>query len=201
MHKLQVPLSAEAMRQMSAGDMIFISGTVVTARDEAHKFLVQGIQGKLSGKERDAFERVSDYLRGGVIYHCGPIVSGADGAHRVVSAGPTTSIREEMYTADVVRTLGVRIVLGKGGMGEKTRAALVENGAVYASATGGAAVYLADRITSVDAVFMKDVFGDTEAMWVLTVNDLPATVTMDARGGDLHAAVRAASEGVLGSMR
>ncbi|MEK6795656.1 MAG: FumA C-terminus/TtdB family hydratase beta subunit [Spirochaetota bacterium] len=199
MRNISTPLSADTARTLSIGDQVFLSGTIVTARDEAHKFLVKGIQGTLTGKDREIFDRVSKHLKDGVIYHCGPIVSRTNDSYRVVSAGPTTSIREEMYMGDIIRSLGVRVIIGKGGMGENTKKTIADAGAVYVSATGGAAVYLADRIISVTDVFLKETLGEAEAMWVFTVKDFPATVTMDSKGADMHAAIRSASEKKLSS--
>jgi fumarate hydratase, class I len=110
----------------------------------------------------------------------------------VTAAGPTTSIREEPYQADVIKRYGVRAVVGKGGMGAKTLAALQDAGAVYLNAIGGAAQFYARTITSVDGVSLME-FGTPEAMWHLTVEDFPAIVTMDAHGQSLHRDVEQAS--------
>jgi fumarate hydratase class I len=122
---------------------------------------------------------------------------GPDGTGwRVTAAGPTTSIREEPYQADVIKRYGVRAVVGKGGMGAKTLAALREAGAVYLNAIGGAAQFYARTITSVDGVSLLE-FGTPEAMWHLTVEDFPAVVTMDAHGNSLHKDVEQASATAL----
>jgi len=104
---------------------------------------------------------------------------------RVTAAGPTTSIREEPYQGEVIRRYGIRAVMGKGGMGAKTLAALKEHGAVYLNAIGGAAQFYARAIKGVDGVSLLE-FGTPEAMWHLTVEDFPAIVTMDAHGNSLH---------------
>jgi fumarate hydratase class I len=124
-------------------------------------------------------------LRGGVIYHCGPVVAKDGDGWRVTAAGPTTSIREEPYQADVIARNGVRVVIGKGGMGPRTLAALGTSGAVYLNAIGGAAQFYARTITRVDGVSLLE-FGTPEAMWHLTVDAFPAIVTMDAHGNSLH---------------
>jgi len=131
-------------------------------------------------------------LRGGVIYHCGPVVAKDANGWRVTAAGPTTSIREEPYQADVIKRYGVRAVIGKGGMGAKTLSALREAGAVYLNAIGGAAQFYARTITSVDGVSLLE-FGTPEAMWHLTVENFPAIVTMDAHGHSLHKEVEESS--------
>jgi fumarate hydratase class I len=124
-------------------------------------------------------------LRGGALYHCGPVVKKEGDGWKVTAAGPTTSIREEPYQADIIKRYGVRAVIGKGGMGNKTLGALKEAGAVYLNAIGGAAQFYARTIDRVDGVSLME-FGTPEAMWHLHVTDFPAIVTMDAHGNSLH---------------
>jgi fumarate hydratase class I len=131
-------------------------------------------------------------LAGAVLYHCGPVVRKDGDTWTVTAAGPTTSIREEPYQADIITRYGVRAVMGKGGMGAKTLAALKDAGAVYLNAIGGAAQFYARRITKVDGVSLLE-FGTPEAMWHLELDAFPAIVTMDAHGKSLHAEVEAAS--------
>jgi fumarate hydratase class I len=139
-------------------------------------------------------------LTGGVLYHCGPVVvkeAGKDGdSWRVTAAGPTTSIREEPYQAEIIKRYGVRVVIGKGGMGAKTLAGLKASGAVYLNAIGGAAQFYARCIRRVDGVSLME-FGTPEAMWHLDVVDFPAIVTMDAHGSSLHKDIEDASGKVL----
>ena len=118
-------------------------------------------------------------------YHCGPVVVKEGERWRVTAAGPTTSIREEPYQGEIIRRYGVRAVMGKGGMGAKTLAAMKEHGAVYLNAIGGAAQFYARAITAVDGVSLLE-FGTPEAMWHIAVEDFPAIVTMDAHGNSLH---------------
>jgi fumarate hydratase class I len=139
-------------------------------------------------------------LRGAVLYHCGPVVLKDGSSWRVTAAGPTTSIREEPYQADIIRKYGVRVVMGKGGMGAKTLAALKECGAVYLNAIGGAAQFYARRITGVADVSLLE-FGTPEAMWHLEVKDFPAVVTMDAHGSSLHRDVEESSAQHLAVLR
>jgi fumarate hydratase class I len=180
--RLQTPLREEEVRKLRAGDMVLLSGTLFTGRDEVHKYLHKG--GDLP------------VLQGGVIYHCGPVVLEQDSGYRVVAAGPTTSIREEPYQADVIARFGVRAVIGKGGMGAKTLEACREHGCVYLHAIGGAAQIYARCIEGVDGVFLKQ-FGSPEAVWQLRVRDFPAVVTMDAHGRSLHQEVSEGSKGRL----
>jgi fumarate hydratase class I len=127
-------------------------------------------------------------LNGGAIYHCGPVALKKGEKWFLNAAGPTTSGREEPYQADILRKFHVRAVIGKGGMGAKTLAALKEVGAVYLNAIGGAAQYYTQCITDVRGVDFLD-FGIPEAMWHITVKDFPVIVTMDAHGNSLHADV------------
>ena len=168
---LRAPLSEADVRQLKVGDVVLVSGRMYTGRDAVHAHLMK-------------HEPPVD-LNGSVLYHCGPVVVKQDSGWRITAAGPTTSIREEPYQGEIIKRYGVRVVIGKGGMGAKTLAALGEHGAVYLNAIGGAAQFYARTIKSVDDVSLLD-FGTPEAMWHLTVEDFPAIVTMDAHGGSLH---------------
>jgi len=168
---LRTPLTEAQVRGLKAGDMVLLSGTVFTGRDEVHKYLYKG--GDLP------------VLRDGVIYHCGPVVVEEGGTYRVMAAGPTTSIREEPYQADVIKRYGIKAVIGKGGMGPKTLQACKEHGCVYLHGIGGAAQVYAQCVESVPNVYLKQ-FGSPEAVWELRIKDFPAVVTMDSHGRSLH---------------
>jgi fumarate hydratase class I len=168
---LHTPLTEEQVRSLKVGDIVLVSGRAYTGRDAVHHHLMK-------------HEPPVD-LHGAALYHCGPVVAKQDSEWKVTAAGPTTSIREEPYQADVIKRYGVRAVIGKGGMGPKTLAAMKESGAVYLNAIGGAAQFYARTIKSVDGVSLME-FGTPEAMWHLTVEDFPAIVTMDAHGNSLH---------------
>ncbi len=169
------PTSTSSVRALHVGQRVSLSGIIVTARDLAHKHLVESRP-----------QELRDVLRGAFIYHCGPVAVPDGSGWRISSAGPTTSAREEQYQADVIREYGIAGVIGKGGMGQKTAAALAECGAVYLHATGGAGASLAASIKEVVAVFYLREFGVPEAMWVLRVENFPAVVSMDSHGGSLH---------------
>lgn len=181
--RIRLPVDEDAIVALSIGDEVRISGTIVTARDMAHKYMVEEWP-------RD----LEPFLRGAFIYHCGPIVILENGEWRVVSAGPTTSSREEPYQADVIEHYGVRGVIGKGGMGDRTSRGLVDNKAVYLHATGGAGTLLARTIRKVLGVKKLAEYGVPEALWLLEVNDFPAVVTMDSHGESLHRRVFEESE-------
>ncbi len=168
---LRTPLTEEQVRSLRVGDVVLVSGRAYTGRDAVHHHLMQ-------------HDPPVD-LRGAVLYHCGPVVAREGSGWKVTAAGPTTSIREEPYQADVITRYGVRAVVGKGGMGAKTLAALQKAGAVYLNAIGGAAQFYARTIKSVDGVSLME-FGTPEAMWHLTIEDFPAIVTMDSHGNSLH---------------
>lgn len=180
--RIRLPASREELRSLRAGDEVLITGTVVTARDMGHKLMVE---------QRPDF--LKPVLDGALIYHCGPIMVREGDRWRVVSAGPTTSSREEPYQADVIANYGIGGVIGKGGMGDRTSAALREHGAVYFHATGGAGSLLAKCVREVRDVLMLEEFGVPEAFWVLEVEDFPSVVTMDATGASLHRTVLEAS--------
>lgn len=186
---LQIPISEEAIRTLRVGDQVRLYGLVVTARDAAHKYMKDTFFHGAAVPEAD--QQIHDELarlwNGGVMYHCGPVVSrDAAGAWHFVSAGPTTSTREEPYEADVIRHFGLRGVIGKGGMGPKTLAACQQYGAVYLHAVGGAATLIASYVKEVVAVYKKEELGVPEAFWVVRVEGFPAVVTMDAHGESLH---------------
>jgi fumarate hydratase class I len=171
---LQTPISEAQIRELKVGDVVVINGLMHTGRDALHKYLM----------DHDA----PVDLNGAVIYHCGPVMMKDDAGWHVKAAGPTTSIREEPYQGDILKKFGIRAVIGKGGMGAKTLAALQDHGGVYLNAIGGAAQYYAETIKQVEGVdFME--FGIPEAMWHLQVEGFAAIVTMDSHGNSLHAEV------------
>lgn len=181
--KIELPITESAIRELRIGDEVEISGPMVTGRDAAHKHLVKTFDETFHGLAKDRF-----------LYHCGPVVQrGKDGEWRFVAAGPTTSIREEPYEAEVIERYGIRGVIGKGGMGKRTLDALQKFGCVYLHAIGGLAVVLAQSVVKVHGAHMLDEFGVPEAMWSIEVKDFPAVVTMDAHGASLHETMFASS--------
>jgi len=199
LHKLTVPISQEAVTALSVGDQVHLSGIVVTARDAAHKLMIEKFIRVAEVREQvDLYARLKELLAGGVIYHCGPVVSQDDqGCWHFVAAGPTTSTREEPYEAEVIEHFGVRAIIGKGGMGPKTLQACQDHKAVYLHAIGGAASLIAYTVKEVVEVYLKDELGVPEAFWVIRVEDFPAVVTMDSHGRSLHAEVKERSTAVL----
>jgi len=187
MTKFTFPFTEEKIRALKTGDEVLISGVVFTGRDAVHKYLHEG--GKLPPGVN---------LRDGILYHCGPVVmKDAEGNWKATAAGPTTSIREEPYQAHIIKEFGLRGIIGKGGMGDKTLAACKAHGCVYLHAVGGAAQVLAECIKKVRNVYMMEQFGAPEAIWEFEVVDFPAVVTMDAHGHSLHQEVFARSQAEL----
>lgn len=187
MIELTAPFTDEKIRALKVGDEVALSGIVFTGRDAVHKYLHEG--GQLPAEVN---------LQNGILYHCGPVViKDEQGRWKVTAAGPTTSIREEPYQGDIIKHFGIRGVIGKGGMGERTLAACQEFGCVYLHAIGGAAQVLAECIKSVRNVYMLEKFGAPEAIWELEVERFPAVVTMDSHGRSLHREVFAVSQEAL----
>ena len=187
MVELQLPFSEDKIRSLKVGDEVSITGRLFTGRDAVHKYLHEGGQLPAGVSFED-----------GIIYHCGPVViKDESGDWKVTAAGPTTSIREEPYQWQIIRDFGLRGVIGKGGMGEKTLAACQEHGCCYFHGIGGAAQVLAERIKRVIGVHMLEEFGSPEAIWELEIESFPAVVTMDSHGSSLHRDVLAASQAEL----
>jgi fumarate hydratase class I len=185
-HVLKAPISEAQIRELKVGDVVTIEGIMHTGRDAIHKHLM----------DHDA----PTDLNGGVIYHCGPVaVKGENGDWKILAAGPTTSIREEPYQADIIKKFGLRAIIGKGGMGPKTLKGLQESGAVYLNAIGGAAQYYARCVEAVEGVDLME-FGIPEAMWHLRVKGFQAIVTMDSHGNSLHKDVEQTSEQKLSQL-
>jgi fumarate hydratase class I len=182
---LTPPLTEAAVRALKVGDVVLIRGEMFTGRDAVHAHLM---------KNPPPVD-----LHGCVLYHCGPVMLKQGEEWVVKAAGPTTSSREEPYQGDIIRRYGVRAVIGKGGMGARTLAALADAGAVYLNAIGGAAQYYARTVEKVLGVYLID-FGIPEAMWHLRVRDFAAIVTMDAHGNSLHADVEKVTAEALATL-
>lgn len=181
MVQLNYPFREEAIRDLKAGDSVSITGLIYTGRDKFHKYFADG--GALPVDFRD-----------GALYHCGPVIVKDDaGLWKVVAAGPTTSVRENPYEPEFIAQSGVRLIIGKGGMDNRTLAAMKEHGAVYIQAIGGVAALNAACVKRVPSVHLLDEFGAAEACWAFEVENFPGIVAMDAHGNSLFAAVGEAS--------
>ncbi len=196
MRKLVVPASDEAIKELKAGDPILLSGVIVTGRDAAHKLMIEKFirSDAIPAEEADFYAELKQYLNGSIIYHCGPVVKqDEDGNWTFVAAGPTTSIREEVYQPEVIAHFNLKGVIGKGGMGANTLQACVDNTAVYLHAIGGAASLIALSVKEVITVFKLEELGVPEAFWVIRVEDFPMVVTMDSHGNSMHDQIAAKS--------
>jgi len=183
---LRPPVSEAEVRALKVGDVVLLSGQVFTGRDAIHAYLM---------KNPPPVD-----LSGAALYHCGPVMLKEGERWVTKAAGPTTSMREEPYEHEVIRRYGVRIVIGKGGMGPKTSEAMKECGAVYLNAIGGAAQFYARTVKRVLGVHLME-FGIPEAMWHYEVEGFPAIVTMDAHGNSLHADVERATGEALAALK
>jgi fumarate hydratase subunit beta len=195
MHRLTIPIPDEEIRAIHVGDTVFLNGIIVTGRDAAHKFMVEEyIKQPVAQDQSELYDELKELLNGGVIYHCGPVVKQhEDGRYSFVAAGPTTSIREEVYEPDVIEHFNLKGVIGKGGMGPYTLKACHDQPAVYMHAIGGAATLIAQSVKEVVTVHKME-FGVPEAMWVIRVEDFPVVVTMDSHMESIHDRVEAQSK-------
>ncbi len=175
-YKLKTPISEEDVRKLKVNDVIYITGTMVTARDSAHKRALEFFK---EGKEMPI------NLEGLAVFHCGPIVRKEDDKWTVVAAGPTTSTRMDLFEDEFIKAFKVRVVIGKGGMGRRTTEGMKKYGAVYGAFTGGAAVLAAKAIKNVRSVEWFDL-GMPEALWILEVEDFgPLIVAIDTHGNNV----------------
>jgi len=176
--KIELPIDEAAARELRMGDILYVTGTIFTARDEAHLRMLE---------EHDAGRPLPFDPSRMALFHCGPVMAEADSGWRVVAAGPTTSIRMELFEDRFLEAFRTRIIIGKGGMADKTQSALERVGGVYAHYTGGAGALAAERIERVEGVYWLDQLGMPEAVWIFAVKDFgPLLVTMDSVGGNLY---------------
>lgn len=184
-YKLKTPISEEEVRKLKVNDVIYVTGTMITARDSAHKRALDFFK---EGKE------IPIDLQGLAVFHCGPIVRKEDDKWTVVAAGPTTSTRMDLFEDEFIKAFKVRVVIGKGGMGKRTTEGMKKYGAVYGAFTGGAAVLAAKAIKNVRSVEWFDL-GMPEALWILDVEDFgPLIVAIDANGNNLFEEVQKKTE-------
>ena len=175
---LQTPLSKNKIKKLSVGDTVFLSGKLFTARDEAHKKMIE-----LKKKAKKIPFTPEDMA----LYHAGPVARKERNKWLVVSAGPTTSARMEIFESEFLSLFGVKMIIGKGGMGRETLKALKKAGAVYTHFTGGAGALAAKAIKKVENVYFLDELGIPEAAWILEVENFgPLIVTMDANGNSFY---------------
>lgn len=201
MREISIPINDEAIRSLHVGDPVELSGIMLTGRDTVHKWMIETFVKKTREPQDDdlqVYEQIRKYLHQGVLYHCGPVVAGLETQeYKFVAAGPTTSIREEPYQADVMKHFNIKGVIGKGGMGAKTLQGCADTPGVYFHAIGGAATFLAQTVQKVLGVYKLKEFGVPEAMWVIEVKSFPVVVTMDSHGQSKHSLLDESSHKVL----
>jgi fumarate hydratase subunit beta len=175
-YHLKTPISEEEIRKLKVNDVLYITGTIVTARDQAHRRALEYFK---QGKP------LPINLEGLAVFHCGPVVSKEGEKWVAVAAGPTTSTRMDIFEDEFIKNFKVRVVIGKGGMGKRTTDAMAKYGAVYGAFTGGAAILAAKAIKNVRGVEWLDL-GTPEALWIFEVEDFgPLTVAIDSHGNNL----------------
>lgn len=201
MREITIPISDDVVRGLHEGEPVELTGIMVTGRDAVHKWMSETFIQKTrapQGDDLQVYEEIKKVLNQGVLYHCGPVVSGLDTKeYKFVAAGPTTSTREEPYQADVMKHFNIKGVMGKGGMGPKTLQGCMDTPGVYFHAVGGAAAFLAQTVQRVLGVYKLEEFGVPEAMWVIEVKNFPVVVTMDSHGQSKHSLLDQSSHQVL----
>jgi len=184
-YKLTTPISEEQIRKLKVNDVVYITGTIVTARDQAHK---RALQLHKEGKQ------LPINLEGLAVFHCGPIVKKEEDKWIIVAAGPTTSTRMDIFEDEFIKNFKTRVIIGKGGMGRRTTDAMQKYGAIYGAFTGGAAVLAAKAIKTVKTVEWFDL-GMPEALWILDAKEFgPLTVAIDSHGNNLFEDVKKKTE-------
>jgi fumarate hydratase subunit beta len=185
-YRLKTPISEEEVRKLKMNDVLYVTGTIVTARDQAHK---RALEYYKSGKELPV------KLEGLAVFHCGPIVRKEGDKWVAVAAGPTTSTRMDQFEDEFIKAFKVRVVIGKGGMGKRTADAMQKHGAVYGAFTGGAGVLAAKAIKNVKTVEWLQDLGMPEALWVFEVEDFgPLSIAIDSHGNNLYDDVKKKAE-------
>jgi fumarate hydratase subunit beta len=180
-YHLKTPISEEEIRKLKVNDVVYVTGTIVTARDQAHRRALEYFK---EGK------KLPINLEGLAVFHCGPVVSKEENKWVAIAAGPTTSTRMDIFEDEFIKNFKVRVVIGKGGMGRKTTDAMAKYGAIYGAFTGGAAILAAKAIKNVKGVEWLDL-GTPEALWIFEVEDFgPLAVAIDAHGNNLFTDVQ-----------
>ncbi len=195
-YHLKTPVPEDEIRKLKMGDLVYVTGTIITARDEAHLKALE-----LHEKE----EKPPVDFKGVGVFHCGPIMKKIGGEWTVIAAGPTTSARMEIFQDNFIETFRPALIIGKGGMGERTSKACQEYGCVYGAFTGGAALLAARGIKKVREVYWLKELGMPECLWVYDVEDFgPMIVTIDTHGNnmtqDVKVLVTARMEKIMAEM-
>ncbi|MEA3458420.1 MAG: FumA C-terminus/TtdB family hydratase beta subunit [Candidatus Thermoplasmatota archaeon] len=179
-YHLTIPVDSEEIKKLKISDIVYVTGKIFTARDEAHHIML--------GKDKNDLPFDPSEM---ALYHCGPLMKKTNDEWQVISAGPTTSSRMEIFEDKFMEKYGVNIIIGKGGMGERTEKALQKHSAVYTAYTGGAGALAADKVKEVPAVYWLDELGMPEAVWIFKVKEFgPLVVSMDSHGKSMYKEIR-----------
>ena len=177
-YHLNLPLEFEQIKKMKIGDILYVTGKLFTARDEAHHMMLH-------------IDKIPFNPSTMGLYHCGPLMKKEGDKWQVVSAGPTTSSRMEIFEDEFIKKFKIGLIIGKGGMGERTEKALQKYICIYTSYTGGAGALAANKVKEVENVFWFDKLGMPEAIWIMNVKDFgPLVVAMDSHGGSIYKKLR-----------
>lgn len=170
---LSTPIKDEDLKDLKIGDVVYLTGRLVTCRDVAHRRLIE--QGR----------QLPVNLEGGAILHAGPIVRKKEEGFEMVSIGPTTSMRMEKFEREFIKQTGVKLIIGKGGMGPETAAGCQENIAVHAIFPGGCAVLAATQVEEIEGAEWQDL-GMPETLWINRVKEFgPLIISIDTKGNNL----------------
>lgn len=173
-YHIKIPADKDQIRKLKIRDIIYVTGKIFTARDEAHHMMLE--------KEKIPFDPSEMAL-----YHCGPLMKKENNNWQVVSAGPTTSSRMEIFEDKFLEKFGINIIIGKGGMGERTKKALQKYTSVYTAYTGGAGALAADKVEEVEGVYWLEELGMPEAAWIFKVKEFgPLVVAIDSHGKSIY---------------
>jgi fumarate hydratase subunit beta len=180
-YHLKTPVPDSEIRKLKVGDVVYVTGTVITARDEAHSKALE---------LHEKGEKLPVDFKGAGVFHCGPIMRKTEKGWEVVAAGPTTSTRMEIFEDKFIEAFRPALIIGKGGMGERTVKTCQRFGCVYTAFTGGAALLGAKGIKKVQNVYWLEELGMPECLWVYETQDFgPLIVSIDTYGGNLTADV------------
>ena len=175
-YHLTLPVDAKEIKKLKIGDILYITGKIFTARDEAHHMMLEKDKSTLPFDPSEM-----------ALFHCGPLMKKMNNKWQVVSAGPTTSSRMEIFEDKFIEKYGINIIIGKGGMGKRTERALQKFSAVYTAYTGGAGALAADKVEKVTSVYWLDELGMPEAVWIFKIKEFgPLVVAIDSNGKSIY---------------
>lgn len=179
-YRFKLPVGNEEIKKLHVGDIIYVSGKIFTARDEAHHMMLERNKNSLPFDPSEM-----------ALFHCGPLMKKTEKRWQVVSAGPTTSSRMEIFEDKFIEKFGTNIIIGKGGMGERTEEALKKHKGVYTAYTGGAGALAADKVEEVAGVYWLEELGMPEAVWIFKVKDFgPLVVAIDSYGESIYRSLK-----------